>query len=289
MSIAGKKTYRVPKHPYRKAVLFGNIVLPSGIDREKYVDYAIRSNTACILTKNGEFIKNCPIVYSFCGVNDGFVYAMDYPQNVEELGAEVVMLNVPVHNKPIIIGFMAKRGGGYDVLKENHLKITRVSQEDGNDSAVSFDMFGLEAVMKLIATSNNGDGGKIEFMATNTSKSGKVIFKTNYWEQNITNDATYTVDGKLDWSIDKTASVKSKGELNIDSDDKIEIGDKTKTEKTLKGETTKKALEDLNDILQAGTVITAVGTGAISPDTIAKLVAWGEGLVSILSDKVKNE
>ena len=285
-----KKPYRVPKKPYRKMVTIGNIVIPSDKERDVYVQFALRSNTACVLTKNGEFIKNCPMVYSFCGINDGFVFAMDYPQEAEELGAEVVLLNMPTHNKPIIIGFMASRGAGFDITEEEQISISRASGVLGNDSVVSFDMYGLQGVMKMISTSNKGDGGAIELVAVNDEKKGMLTFKSNYWEQFISKDAELTVDGKVTWAVGEEVTLISEGEMNLNSKKKIEIGDTAKTERALKGETTNKSLSALSDILQAGTTVTAVGTGSISPATIAALVAWAEGVLPLnLSDKVKSE
>lgn len=274
-----KRPYRVPKRPLRKSVFFGNIVLPNDVERERYVKYAIQSNTACVLTPNGEFMKDVPVVYSFCGINDGFVHAIDYPQTSNELGAEVVMVNVPTHNMPIIIGFLPSREAYYDLVEEEHAKWTRVSNKEGDSSSFTIEGFGLQGVINLIAQSNK-DGGRINLSASNEQKKGELNFTSNFINIYATSDVLLDVGGE--WTV------TAENDININSlEGKIKLGDNT--EKSAKGETLKDQLSTLADYLIALQVLTPVGNGVPLPDFISKVTAWKQGLNSILSDKVENE
>ena len=39
----------------RKSVIIGYVMIPSGVDRDSYVKYSIRTQTACVMTQDGDF------------------------------------------------------------------------------------------------------------------------------------------------------------------------------------------------------------------------------------------
>ena len=51
----------------RKTVFIGNVVIPTDVNRDEYVKYAIKTNTVCVMTDAGDFLKNCPLSSSTVG------------------------------------------------------------------------------------------------------------------------------------------------------------------------------------------------------------------------------
>lgn len=170
----------------RKQVQIGNVVIPQDLDREAYVQYALRTNTVCVVTNDGDFMKNCPISSSFCGYNDGWYSSMEFPPNEYTLGTQVVLLNMSPHDIPIVIGTVLPKKGVTKLVEEYELNISRVYEEvNDTDDVVESSMFeisgkGLSGVLSLIADSSLESGGKVHVSAFNDHGKGEIVLKTNY-------------------------------------------------------------------------------------------------------------
>ena len=159
----------------REAVFTGYVVLPSDVDRTEYISIALRTNTVCIQTAKGEFIKNCPVVHSFVGVNDGFIHALEFPQEVRELGSQVVCLRVPDSNVPLVIGCLARRNISIDLQEEGQMKLFRVS----STGSYIIEGSAINGILNLIASGDEEDGGKINIKSQNKFQTGEIRLATD--------------------------------------------------------------------------------------------------------------
>jgi len=154
----------------RRMVFVGNVVIPSDVDRAEYISVALRTNTVCVQTTFGEFIKNVPVVQSFMGINDGFIHALEFPKTPKELGSQVVCLSIRNSRIPLVIGCLAKRNTSIDLQEEGQLKLYRVSST-GN---YIIEGSAINGILDLMVNSDLEDGGKIRINASNKYKTGEI-------------------------------------------------------------------------------------------------------------------
>jgi len=164
---------------YRKGVMIGNVVIPTDVERERYVSYAIRTNTVCVITADGDFMKNCPVVMNFCGYNDGWFNTMEYPNNSFELGTQVVLLNLTEHDIPVVVGCLNPRQSTTTLNEEFQFNISRKYELDKVSGSVTIEGKGLSGVLNLLVKSSEESGGKINICSKNEHESGEIILRTN--------------------------------------------------------------------------------------------------------------
>ena len=164
--------------------MIGNVVIPSDVDRDAYVGYAIKTNTICVITDDGDFLKNCPVALNFCGHNDGWFTTMEYPPNEYTLGTQVVMLSLVNQDTPLVVGCLLSRESGTILNEEYQFNLSRKYKADGDDGSITtgsvqIDGRGLKGVLNLLVSSSSADGGKINLSARNTDESGEIKLQTN--------------------------------------------------------------------------------------------------------------
>ena len=144
------------KQPYRKFntnranILFGNIVLPSDVKRDDYIKYCHRTGTVSVIEDDGTFTREVPVVHSFCGVNDGFIYDLNIPEDVGVLGDRVVMIPFMQDTTPFIVGTLKRADSDIRVSGEKQVRITKVNRkEDGVESAFEIMGDGLNGIINL--------------------------------------------------------------------------------------------------------------------------------------------
>lgn len=271
------------KNPRKDNVIFGNIVLPSdkGLSREDYIDFSHRTGTIAVLEDDGTFHSQVPVAYSFCGVNDGFLYDMDIPEVVGKLGERVVMINFFEQQIPICVGSLKRRDSGFKLDTEKQIRLSKVKM-DGDKVASSFEIGGdgLNGVINLLVSSKDAKGGKINLTAINSKGKGEFNFKSNYWKQLITADCFIGIDGAYELIVEK--------EIKINSNKSILIGDEKKAQKNLKGEDMAQLVSDLASECAKIVVVTAVGNSS-PPTNIANLLKLGVKAKTLLSTKTKVE
>lgn len=154
----------------RHRVFIAHVAIPADVNRADYIRTALRTNTVCVWTPNGEFIKNCPVVYSFIGINDGFIHALQFPGAPDILGSQVVCLTVPDSDIPLIIGCLTK-GRSYTQLEEEYqMKIFRTS----DTGSYIIEGSGLHGILSLLVNGNDDEGGKIMLSANNKVNTGEI-------------------------------------------------------------------------------------------------------------------
>lgn len=81
----------------------GYIVLPEGVSRDEYVNSCFNREQFSIVTNDGEYIPN--VLATKQVLND-----LEIPKTFKQLGTQVLFLNSPDQNRPIIYATLAKKG-----------------------------------------------------------------------------------------------------------------------------------------------------------------------------------
>lgn len=291
-------------YKYRNSVMIGRVVIPSeqGLDRNDYVRFALETNTVCVLMASGDFIKDCPVVTSLIGTNEGIVSSADFPEKAGMLGSHVVMINIPKHNTMLVIGMIAPRGTVFGATHEKQMLFKRATDEN----IVSIDGRAIEGVLKFSSTSKNQDGGKMFFDATNLQKKGLLKTDTNFREEYTSEDKTVTVDnnyirkvfGDITSTTDGNEVRKVTKDYSLEANKIVQEATEIKlgqgaTEWAAKGDTVESLLNTIIQqlIVVAGdlaTVAAAVPTTAPNvPAAIAQLQALQTSLLKSQKTKIE--
>lgn len=106
----------------------GYILIPSGVDRNKYISSCYRKERISIqLDDGGTVIKNCYI-------SKNLLSQLSFPKEVNKLGSAVSFIVPKFHNIPIIVGVLS-RPGETQLLDENVHK--RVIKSDAGVVSVT--------------------------------------------------------------------------------------------------------------------------------------------------------
>lgn len=145
----------------------GNAIIPKDKDRDKYIEQCFRRGTVSIVLENGGVIDNVQISKS--AIKD-----LDFPDTYKGLGSQVVWINKPRQNQPIIIGIFNKNNEFVNI----------------NEKKDSLRKSSSKGVNEVIVDSNNGiivvnsssfveSGGDIYIISTNKKKSSKMSIKVS--------------------------------------------------------------------------------------------------------------
>ena len=77
---------------------FGNILIPTGVDRDKFVATCIRKKRVSVLDDRGA------VVYHQCYITNEAIQNVFFPENVGELGSKVIFTTNMYRQKPFVIG-----------------------------------------------------------------------------------------------------------------------------------------------------------------------------------------
>jgi hypothetical protein len=280
--IRSRTKWRTARKPFRDAVMIGNVIIPQDVNRDDYVRYALRTNTACVITANGDFIVDVPIAYSYCGVNDGFINTMEFPKEKLVLGSQVLMITIEKSSLPIIIGCLPRRQNNFSANSEEQFILSRISNVNIQGSSigqknVTIEGRGLEAILNLIATSSESKGGEVNINAENRGKSGKIYFKTNYFN--------VVVSENIDIVCQRVTNIRSDESLNVQSP-LINLG-KEDLQSMVLGDTAVELLKELTQLLFEARVTTAIGTMPLL--NFASYKTLQDKLDTMLSEKNKTQ
>lgn len=142
----------------KNSVGYGNLYLPSEVDRDKFLLKCYQSATVSIITENSE-------VYENVSVPPYIFNELVFPENNLEIGSKVVYLSTPKQLRPIIVGLIL-RNDEYLNLKEGEFKLGKTLK--GN----LVEVFGntKNAALYLNAISNKDFGGELKIKVKNKNK-----------------------------------------------------------------------------------------------------------------------
>jgi hypothetical protein len=225
----------------------GYIIVPTNIDRTKYISQSYRKEKVSIMLDDG----GSPIFD--CLISKNVLQEIKFPDSSDELGSCVVFVKEVFYDKPIIVGVLSK-GDESQLLEENMFK-KKVSSDD---ASVVITGRGDTGDLFIDVDSDVDSGGNIYINLRNSDSSAK--FNVNcfgdmslYSEGNLELKSTDTVnlkrtesnsDGEVTVAEvtldgnglvyednfnnkieakDSNINIYSDGEININSDDIISL------------------------------------------------------------------
>ena len=105
-------------------IQYGYIILPSGVDRDTFIQQCYRWERVSVLLEGGGG------VFHECYISRESLKDIDFPQNVEQLGSQVMFLTDIHSGHPIIFGVLSKEDES-QLLKEGYFEWSKKSGNDG--------------------------------------------------------------------------------------------------------------------------------------------------------------
>jgi len=260
------------------------LIIPENVDRDKYVKGCYRTGRVAVLMDDGSFIPNVPIGLSI-------LKDVDFPNEVKELGSQLIWVNHMVHNKPIIIDRILKDDEAID-LDENEFELEKYTE----NGFVSIRGVAKEGNLFINVEGKNSNGGKIYIDVSNEDEEGDIILNLKGDLRAELKNLIYNI--LEEWNIENTGgiNINSKEDININptedgkkvnlgtGDEPILLGDKTVDELS-------KEVQALTDLLTSIANIVPVNVVNGSPD--ATWASWQSAVATITQrgslDNVKSE
>lgn len=290
----------------RDSAGIGNVIIPSGQDKNKYIQNCLRTGTISIVLESGGVIDNVLVTKSA-------INSIDFPLDYDLLGSQVVWVNQPRKQQPIIIGIISKTNEFINVNKETS-SMRRSNKDFVGDILIDAN----KGIVIVNSTSTNDKSGDIYVISYNRAKTSKLNVKVsgeinietpNF---NLENSKKLTLTIKDENVDDKETTIfyeKGKGfyykdefdnEMNFKEDlmeikpnKSFKIGDGK--EPMMLSDTFKGIFEDFTDILvdfanalPATTVICAAPTQPSGPPVNADVYIQIAGKLEAIKTKYKS-
>lgn len=241
MDIKGNVPYRKATIPYRKSAGVAYVIIPQGVDRDEYVRFAVASNTVCLLSTKGDYIRNVAVASPYSGNRDGIMSTMEFPPNSNQMGSMVVYVTLPDTSMPVVVGAIQQKGQAGVLTEEEQTVVTRVSyKEDGSKVYFRIDGKGKSGDLRMSASNKVSLLSENEF-EVNTSILNLYAETVNYEFKNWN---VYVIDNKLE-------EIKGKWSMICEN---INLGEEDAKEAAVLGDTLKSVMSELIDELRDATI-----------------------------------
>lgn len=181
--IDGVSRERQSDSPY--SVGYGYIAIPSGVDRDNYIDTCFRRERVTVITDLGG-------VFNDCYITSDALQRISFPSNIEEKGSCVCFISCTFNNKPIVVGVL-QGDNSSSMLKENMYQVRKVMGDS-----------------EVLIQANPKDNSLV--INLTSSKAGKVFLKCVGSEENELNIVS---SGSVNVSADKSINATSYKEASV--------------------------------------------------------------------------
>jgi hypothetical protein len=186
----------------------GNIVIPKDKDPQQYITRCFRTGMVSIVLENGGIVDN--VIVSKSAIKD-----LAFPDDYKSLGSQVIWLNKPRQNQPIIIGIFSKNNELINVSRYKD-SMRKASQY----GLVEMIVDSSKGVAIINSTSFSEKGGDIYIISTNKQQSSKLNIMVSGTinittpDLNIINSDTLSIvikDSTKDKNVTSISYTKGKG------------------------------------------------------------------------------
>lgn len=276
----------------------GYITIPEqdGVDRDEFVDDCYRSCQVCIAGVYHGIIYNVSI-------DKEVIKHITFPKEPGKLGSPVVWVNIPPHNKPVVVSVLKYEDEFY-LNKENEYNQSRGFE--GNDIDVRFNP--KDGSYEIFVKTKTGTPGKINLNVISPDKNGEInLYVKGKIKLHSTEETKIVSDKKIQLHVvDENSEDKCvityerdlgfsyidqfENEINI-KEELVEIKSKkinhnSGKEPMVLGDSLKSILSDILDAINKITVPTALGPSG-TPVNSAEFSAIKQRLDEIKS-KISN-
>ena len=312
----------------KTSLIIGRVIVPTDVDRDSFVGYCLRANVVSVATSDGELYKDCPIVVSVFGEDEGFVSSLDFPIDSNGLGSTVVMVTEPKGGKPMVLGCLSTKDTYFGCSEEKQILIKRTWTDDDGLNAVQVDLSGRRGIISIMSDAEGAEGGNVLVRAKNGENKGELELKADLLKMYFSNDVvwesetnvTMTVIGTLEktvkeaynmtvsnpstWEFEDDVTLHSQSTAKFDADSEVQLGSGN-YQPVLLGDDTVDRLDDIvglvGDLAQAllsftstnaaigAPVASGVGTITSATQILAQAQVLSGQLTLLKSQKVKTE
>lgn len=203
-----KKNFRSKSYNYgrRNPIGGGYVIIPSDVERDKYIEHCYRTGTIFILTEENEYIKNVKI-------DKSSLREIDFPATDKDLGSFVIWADYVKHNYPIVIGVYSK-GDEPSELSESEFSFSK----SFNKSKVEISGNAKERYLLINSFSEEGSEIIIQAVDPNSKSKLRVIIKGEIKLESSKNVSIKTVEN-IEILLDKKKLIlNSKNGLSYEDD-----------------------------------------------------------------------
>jgi hypothetical protein len=276
--VAGRGTIKDFDPTIRKSVSTGYIIVPTDVDRNKFITQCLRTERFSIFIEgNGGILHNCYITKS--ALQD-----IVFPLDGQQLGSAVVFFCEPFGGKAIITGVVSKN----DETELNNEDILVFKKtKNGNYALLSVDGNG-QVNIDIIGTATNG---ALNINVRNDDMSAKVNLHVkgsiNVYSEGNTNITT--IGGDINLVGNQGINIKVDGNINASAAKTLLDG---ANEAMVKGDELQTNLDKTNEVVKSirsalmnWTPTPSDGGAALKLQVMQQLTGKVEGTF----DKIKSE
>ena len=147
----------------RDTIGISKVIIPPGMDRALYIEHCYQCGTVSIISR-----VNMDIIHDV-NVDTSCLGRINFPDNSEELGSTVVVVNLPIYNSPVIVGVLNASDEMPEVLEEGEFSFSKFNES----GQVSISGKARGGQIDIIAQSNSDSGGRMRVNVSN--KSGTAV------------------------------------------------------------------------------------------------------------------
>lgn len=217
-------------------------IIPGGVDRDTYVEDCLRRSIITVQIEDGSHMFNIPVGYSI-------LKEIDFPEEIEQLGSQLIYVTYPIHNKPVIIDRILKDDEATS-LSENEFRLEKFT----SGGSVSISGKGKDGNLFINVEGKTEGGGKMYIDVSGPENTGEIIV-------NLKGDLNAEMQN-LNLNILNQINVTNKEGINVDSDEVINFGSEN-LEPAAKANTLVSKLGDMLDGIVVLTVPTAFGPSGV--------------------------
>lgn len=141
------------------------VVIPLDVDRQAFIENCLRNGTIDIMTNDGEYVENVK-------VSKPVFNHLTFPVDSTGLGSLVIWVNLPKHNKPIIVGII-QNDNEFINISEGQFLLSRTDIKGSIE--VSGDLKGRSLYLLV----DSEDEGEIKLSVKSKSESAKLVLESN--------------------------------------------------------------------------------------------------------------
>lgn len=249
----------------------GYISIPQGLDVDDFIQRCYDSQTVSIYAGMGHSF------YSDIAIDEEVLQKISFPKDSETFGSTIVWVNIPKHNKPIIVASIKNLDDIFKI-ETNSKRITRTF----NGNSIDVNLKANSATLDVNIIGNDETDPTLNINIVNPNKSGKLKIKV---KGNIILQATENmlltsennlqlsvidpkgkIKGILQYVIGKGLTYKDEfGNSIFANEDNLQLKPKNKLnvgegkEPMLLGQSSKNFFDEFIDTLASSTVTTALG------------------------------
>lgn len=171
----------------------GNVIIPRDKDKTKYIESCYRKGTISIVLENGGIVDN--VIISKSSIKD-----LQFPDNYTTLGSQVIWINKPKQNQPLVIGIFSKNNDFINTTQDKD-ELRKASSKGVYEVIVDSS----KGIVIVNSSSTLESGGDIYIISTNKTKTSKLSIKVSGSVSVDTPEFNITNSKKLSLTvIDKT-------------------------------------------------------------------------------------